>query len=538
MSTSIGGYSTLLFGVGLVALVASCLQIVVYTKAAHELRQLASIQGSTVSWVYGVSISPVVVVHMAIVVSSMTLVVTAVFTGLDLAGMIVLRSRMWRHFSTCNTKRYMASACGQAWWPPLASNSAVGQWPADDKAYEYEMTAADMDIAWWQRWVFLEELVFAVQRNLAFIRLAAAMLLAMLWAPTVVQLVIVSMAGRCHTVASAVADEEAIEACDLMRKGTIGAIATWACWTVLAALLVSFNTNPCNSRPQLSSLPFVRVPMPNVGCDPSGCRTSISLPLGQKQQQQQQRYMGKGSMLPAQQALGQAAQHHQFQQQQPQQLGGYQAYQHKPHGPAPGGLGQKKLPSSSYRSSWSYMDKGSIMSDSCKGDNQSINQQQPPSKPSILLHPQNMVHQFYHLQNQQFQSLHQIQQASRMSEERLHIRHHQQLANHKAVQRQLSLTLQGRSMSEQSLDMESVPAMNTEFDNTRQEGHAHIQRQHLQMLHHARSGAGQQHRPVRGASVSGERTLQSLTSFGHHNNPGPESEEMDGDKSSKRNTIG
>ncbi|KAJ2253551.1 hypothetical protein GGI13_002638, partial [Coemansia sp. RSA 455] len=61
MSISIGGYSTLLFGVGLVALVASCLQIVVYTKAAHELRLLSNIQGSTVNWVYGVSISPVVV---------------------------------------------------------------------------------------------------------------------------------------------------------------------------------------------------------------------------------------------------------------------------------------------------------------------------------------------------------------------------------------------------------------------------------------------------------------------------------------------
>ncbi|KAJ2568778.1 hypothetical protein GGH95_004327, partial [Coemansia sp. RSA 1836] len=477
----IGGYSTLLFGIGLVALVASCLQIVVYTKAAQELRQLASRQGGSLDWVYGSSISPVVVVHLSIIVSSLTLVVTAVFTGLDLVGMIVLRSRMWRHFSTRNAKQYMASACGQAWWPPLAPNASLGQWPAESKGYDYDMAAADMTIAWWQQWVFLEDLVFAIQRNLAFIRLAAAMLLAMLWAPTVVQLVIVSMAGRCHTVArSAIADEEAVDACDLMRKGTIGAIATWACWTVLAALLVSFNTNPRCSPPQLSSLPFVRAPMPNVGCDFSGCRTSISLPLGQKQQQQHP-YKAKGdAMPPVQQVLGQMA------QQQQQSFGGYQAYQHKPqYGPTPGSAGQKKLPSSSYRSSWSYMDKSSSMADLCKGDTQS-------NKTNAHLHSQNMVHQFYHLQNQQFQSLHQIQQASRMSEERLHLRQQQQLASHKAVQRQLSLTLQ-KSMyssvcttSEQSLDAESVPTTKAEVDSTtRMEGGGsslQFQRQHLQML--------------------------------------------------------
>ncbi|KAJ2494662.1 hypothetical protein IWW47_004490, partial [Coemansia sp. RSA 2052] len=158
MPISIGGYSTLLFGIGLVALVASCLQIVVYTKAAQELRQLASRQGGSLDWVYGSSISPVVVVHLSIIVSSLTLVVTAVFTGLDLVGMIVLRSRMWRHFSTRNAKQYMASACGQAWWPPLAPNASLGQWPAESKGYDYDMAAADMTIAWWQQWVFLEDL--------------------------------------------------------------------------------------------------------------------------------------------------------------------------------------------------------------------------------------------------------------------------------------------------------------------------------------------------------------------------------------------
>ncbi|KAJ2743129.1 hypothetical protein GGI20_003980 [Coemansia sp. BCRC 34301] len=534
MSISVGGHSTLLFGVGLVALVASCLQIVAYTKAAQELGKLASSKGGRLDWVYGSSISPVVVVNLSIVVSSMTLVITSTFTGLDLVGMIVLRSRMWRHFSTRNAKRYMASACSPAWWPPLAPNASSGQWPADGKGYEYDMT-----IAWWQRWVFLEELVFAIQRNLAFIRLAAAMLLAMLWAPTVVQLVIVSMAGRCHTVAkSTIADEEALEACDLMRKGTIGAIATWACWTVLAALLVSFNTNPCFSPPQLSSLPFVRFSVPDVGCDPSGYRTSISLPLGQKQQQHP--YMVKGGVMPpVQQVLGQMAQ-------QPPQFGGYQAYQHKkqqPHGPTSGGVGQKKLPSSSYRSSWSYMDKGSITTDSCKGDSQS-NKANPP------LHPQNMVHQFYHLQNQQFQSLHQIQQASRMSEEKLHLRQQQQLASHKAVQRQLSLTLQGKSMyssicttSEQSLDTESVPATKTEPGSIRQEGGSsslQLQRQHLQMLQQQgqhEGGGARPHRPVRGASVSGEQISQLSGSFARHH-LGSGSEEADSDKASKRNTIG
>ncbi|KAJ1825093.1 hypothetical protein GGH91_000019 [Coemansia sp. RSA 2671] len=507
MAISIGGYSTLLFGVGLVALVASCLQIVVYAKAARELELLVS-HGS-LAWVYGSSISPLTVVRLAIVVSSLTLVITSVFTGLDLAGMIVLRSRMWRHFSARHTKRFMASACGPVWWPPLAPGS--GQWPADEKEYEEE---ADMTISWWQQWVFLEDLVFAIQRNLAFIRMAAAMLLALLWAPTVVQLVVVSMAGRCHTVAkSTVADEEALEACDLMRKGTIGAIAAWACWTVLAALLVSFNTSPCGSRP-LSSLPFMRVPMPDVACGPVGCRTSVSLPLGQKQQQRPQ--MGKGGMPPTQ------AQPHLFQQ---PQFGGYQAYQHRQQG---GGLGQKKHPGSSYRSSWSYMDKGSA-TDSCKGDTQSIGQ---GGKPGIL-HPQNMVHQLYHLQNQQFQSLHQIQQASRISEERLY---RQQLASHKAVQRQLSLTLQQGRMysSEQSFDTDSVPTTNTEFDNTRHELHS----RHLYMLQQARGGIGQQHRPVRGASISEERISQSLTSFDRHNSQGPGSEERGGDKASKRNTIG
>ncbi|KAJ2729961.1 hypothetical protein IW152_005435 [Coemansia sp. BCRC 34962] len=417
---------------------------------------------------------------------------------------------MWRHFSARHTKRFMASACGPAWWPPLAPGS--GQWPTDDKEYE---GASDMTIAWWQRWVFLEDLVFAIQRNLAFIRMAAAMLLALLWAPTVVQLVVVSMAGRCHTVAkSTVADEGALEACDLMRKGTIGAIAAWACWTVLAALLVSFNTSPCGSRPP-SLLPFMRVPMPDVACGPVGCRTSVSLPLGQKQQQQRPQ-MGKGGVPPTH-----GGQPHLFQQ---PQFGGYQAYQHKQQS---GGLGQKKLPSSSYRSSWSYMEKSSV-ADSCKGDAQSIGQAGKPG----TLHAQNMVHQLYHLQNQQFQSLHQIQQAPRMSEEQLY---RQQLASHKAVQHQLSLTLQGRMYSsEQSLDTDSVPTTNTEFDNTRHELHS----RHLYMLQQARGGVGQQHRPVRGASISEERISQSQASLGQHNSQGPESEERGSDRASKRNTIG
>ncbi|KAJ2813414.1 hypothetical protein H4S07_000709 [Coemansia furcata] len=443
MAITIGGYSTLLFGVGLVALIACSLQIVVYARAAQELQQL----GTSQRWVTGSTISPLAVVQLALVASSVTLVVTSLFAGLDLVGMIVLRSRMWRHFSARNARRMAASGL---WWAPAE------EW-ADDEG----------DGPWWQRWVVLEELVFAVRRNVGLIRLAAAMLLAMLWAPTVVQLVVVSMAGRCHAGG---ADGDAAEACDLMRKGTIGAIATWACWTVLAALLVLLNTG--GARPQLP-LPFMQPP-PET-CDPAGYRTSVSLPLGHKPQH-------KGSMPT----------------QGPQY--GYQAYHRRP--------GPKKLPAaSSYRSSWSYADKGSV-TDSGKGDSQSI--AQAGGRPGVMYPPQSMA-QLYHLQNQQFQSLHQIQ-ASRMSEER----RHQQMAGH--VQRQLSRGVYAEQEE------------NAEYD-ARQDAHV----QHL--LRHARNGTGQ-YRPARGASVSGERISQSLASFGHHIIPGPESEELDGDKASKRNTIG
>ncbi|KAJ1997269.1 hypothetical protein H4R26_005892, partial [Coemansia thaxteri] len=319
---------------------------------------------------------------------------------------------MWIHFSSHNTRRYMASAYGQVSWPPLTSKAASCQWPAEGKAYEYEIPEPSMSIAWWQQWVFLEDLVFSFQRNLALIRLSASMLLAVLWAPIVVQLAVVSLTSRCHS-----APGEVAQACDLMRKGTIGAVATWASWTLLATLLVVFNTNPRCSRPQLSALPFMRVPMPSTGCGPVDCHASLSLPLGHKQQQQQRYSLSlptKGSAVAPQSGPNQTAQHHSQHQNQPS---GYSAFQHKPQHPGlvPGGAGQRKPQSQSYRSSWSYMDKSSIMSELGKGDSQGMGQS--GGKGNALLHSQNMVHQFYHLQNQQFQSLHQIQQASRISEE-------------------------------------------------------------------------------------------------------------------------
>ncbi|KAJ2384065.1 hypothetical protein H4S02_004997 [Coemansia sp. RSA 2611] len=393
---NIGNCSTLLFGVGLVALVASCLQLTVFARMVRDFDPIESYQEQRLTPL--VSITPASVARLTIAVSAISLLASAVFLFLDLAGMIVLRSRMWRQ---------IADAHGLGWRSPIGKASGAGctGGPMGGKPCRYK-NVSQHPISWWQRWVLLEELVFAVQRNIALIRLAVSVVLAAMWSSVVVQLAVVSLTGKCRLVVRGshlVQDPtKTLQLCDLLRKGMIATVGVWACWTLLAILLVFLNTRAGSSQPQLLNYDIAGIPLNIIDYGPAAMRPATGISSGNNSKQPGLSthppscasvpiyYYSPTPYLPP----------------QPQQ---------KPyvrHGSATA----RRMPKPT-RSSWSQMDEDSIISEPMRSDSQSMLPAQ--SKAHVFLQSQNMLSQFYHMQNQQLQGMHAYAPPSRISEEQV-----------------------------------------------------------------------------------------------------------------------
>ncbi|KAJ2759207.1 hypothetical protein IWQ57_006616, partial [Coemansia nantahalensis] len=253
----IGGFCTLLFAIGLVALVAGCLEIIAFARVAQVADGSLFTPASPVD--------PLAVVWAALAVGAVSLLATLVFAFLDLAGTIVLRSRLWKQ---------MAEAHGMDWLaPPAMKAERAGdlRWQ-QGKAARYSGVLRYRPATWWRRCLCLGDLAAAIRRRVAFVRLAAAVLLSLAWSSIVVQLAVVSLTGRCRPVRVGahlvVASGSTQQMCHLVHKGTIAAVAVWACWTLLAAILVLLNTHPERLRPHPLDCEFSGIPLNIFGSHP------------------------------------------------------------------------------------------------------------------------------------------------------------------------------------------------------------------------------------------------------------------------------
>ncbi|KAJ2712810.1 hypothetical protein H4R19_002564 [Coemansia spiralis] len=382
----IGGFCTLLFAVGLVALVASCLEVIAFAKVAQAT------DGSGLD----AQTSPVnalAVARAALAVGTMSLLATAVFTFLDLAGMIVLRSRLWRQ---------VADVHGMDWWSPPPTKPAR---PGDvhwqqGKAHRYKASLRHRTGSWWRRYMRLEYLAAAIRRRMAFVRLVAAVVLSLASSSIVVQLAVVSLTGRCQPVRDGArlvaASGAAQQTCHLVHKGTIAAVAVWACWTLLATILVFLNTHAAYVRPRPLDGGFSGIPLNIFGCDPP-VRQPAAAPASSGKPPVAA--MGQpAACLPAQSHYCTGSGHH-----PPPPAPKQPAHQRFSVAMGAASAGQKRMAGKHFRSSWSHIDEDSIISEPGRSDSQSLFQ--PQSKTHLFLHSQTMLQQFYNLQNQQLQGM-------------------------------------------------------------------------------------------------------------------------------------
>ncbi|KAJ2776407.1 hypothetical protein GGI15_004857 [Coemansia interrupta] len=359
-------------------------------------------------------IQPEALVWFAIVASGLSLLIGLTFAILDLVGMIVLRSRMWQHISRFSSGLDGMGEAKTPMWDMYGSssnNSRTGEWwPPHMMGKGYEHGT----VRWWQRWVVVEELVLWIQRNIALIRLTLTTGIALLWSSAIIQIVAIAVAGRCHVGAKDSSIEDSTEdVCVLLRHGMVGSIVSWACWNLVAVLLVFCNTRPQRIRSRMGpthALAGFPLPMLDYGAGPN-------IAAGEKH---------SSGMLAAGHLMPMAATPTHLQGQQPS---GQPTAHLQPHFPIPvpasaslpplhahakassNLIGAHRLNSSrsgGQRSSWSHYDAESIMTES-RSDEQN----------SILDSKNHLMFQLYHLQNQQFQSLHQFQQpvGSRLSGE-------------------------------------------------------------------------------------------------------------------------
>ncbi|KAJ2082851.1 hypothetical protein H4R24_001243 [Coemansia sp. RSA 988] len=240
---------------------------------------------------------------------------------------------------------------------------------------------------------------------MAFIRLTITVVLALAWAPVVLQLAIASLTGRCRLTFSS-SSEDSLQVCNMMRKGTVAAVVEWVCWTILAIFLVVLNThtNNDNLEPQLyydfSDIPLddvdygIPVRQPTVVAA-SGRQAPISMQLSTGQLQYYYSHYPPHSQRPV------------GTQPQAPPPPPPQAYQQ--HGPLSTSMANQKRTGRHMRSSWSNIDEDSVVSDPGRNDNQSLFHSQ--SKTQLLLQ------QFYHLQSQQLQGIHPFYPHARVAEE-------------------------------------------------------------------------------------------------------------------------
>ncbi|KAJ1819895.1 hypothetical protein LPJ56_003553 [Coemansia sp. RSA 2599] len=429
---------------GLITLASNGLQLISYIKATQDSGLKAT--STDKEYVLASSLSPTTLVWFTICAAGISIAASLVFTVLDLVGMIVLRSRMWQHIAKMSGGLDGMSDAKLYPWDTYTNNCAsassgngvgsgigngngggvgrgaegCGEWwglPVGGKGYDYSMDTRRSLVRWWQQWVFLEELVFSIQRNIATIRLAISVFLALTWSSSLIQLIVIAVAGKCHIGGSDVQLSNGTEkVCVLLRQGMVGSVISWACWALVSIVLIFVNTRSQCLRTRINmSHSLVGAPLPGLdfGIGPAipagpyqgGKHFSMPRMLGHMQpsySQQQQPYQQNQqswhpsislpipNTTPMQMSMSMSMPV-QAQTRAPSNVTGY----HRK--PAKGQL----------RSSWSQFDDESIMTDS-RSDGQ-----------SILDSKSHMLFQLYHLQNQQFQSLHQFQPPSRISEERL-----------------------------------------------------------------------------------------------------------------------
>ncbi|KAJ2617703.1 hypothetical protein H4S08_000211 [Coemansia sp. RSA 1365] len=325
-----------------------------------------------------------------------SLLATSIFAFLDLAGMIVLRSRMWRQ---------IAEVHGLEWPSPLAPKSAVTGCIVEGlarKGFRGKVDQHRPTVPWWRRWVCVEELFFSIRRNMAFIRLTVTVTLALAWAPVVLQLAIASLTGRCRLTFGG-NSENILQVCDMMRKGTVAAVVEWICWTLLAIFLVVLNTHANNDslEPQLY-YDFPGIPLDDV---------NYNLP---PQQPNVLSASGRQTQVPMQLSTGQLQYYYGHYPPSLQRPAGMQSQQPPPqvyqqNDQISAGMTNQKRVGRQMRSSWSNIDEDSVVSDTGRNDNQSMFHSQ--SKTQLLLQ------QFYHLQNQQLQGMHPFYPSTRITDE-------------------------------------------------------------------------------------------------------------------------
>ncbi|KAJ2708197.1 hypothetical protein FB645_000043 [Coemansia sp. IMI 203386] len=419
-----GGFSTFLFLMGLITLASSGLQLVSYSKAAQDVGLKAL--STNRQHISTSSLSPAAIIWFTICAASVSIVVGLVFTVLDLVGMIVLRSRMWQHIARINSGMDGMGDGKMYMWDTYANNSSGGgsgyrgadiggEWWSSHmggKGHGFDMDTRRSLVRWWQQWVFLEELVFSIQRNIATIRLAISIFLALVWSSSLIQLIVIAVAGKCHIEGNDVrpSNSDTENVCVLLRHGMVGSVISWACWGLISIVLIFVNTRSQRLRSRLN-LPhsFAGAPLPGldfgigpiISSGPAQGGKNFSMPrsLNQmhsacfQQQQQQQGWHPSISLpipttTPMQMSMSMPAQ---AQTRAPSQIAGHHRKPGKSH----------------FRTSWSQLDDESIMTDSRSEGH------------SILDNKSHMLFQLYHLQNQQFQSLHQFQHPSKISEEKV-----------------------------------------------------------------------------------------------------------------------
>ncbi|KAJ2852402.1 hypothetical protein IWW36_000289 [Coemansia brasiliensis] len=271
-------------------------------------------------------------------------------------------------------------------------------------------------VSWWQRWAFLEELVFAIQQNIGFIRLGVSMVVAAAWTSVVMQLAIVCLTGKCRLVVKGSQlvenPENILQLCGLLRKGLVATMAVWTCWMLLTMLLIFINTQSESSRPQMLNYDHMGIPMNILDYGPQPVMrhpTAISSGNNIKQPTPS---ATNAAPVPTSAAAA-------VNNQQPSCSSTYPHYCYNPgshmasqpkqqqyqrHGSSAIGP-TKRMPIKHMRSSWSQLDEDSIVSESMRSDSQSILQSQQ-SKAQLFLQSQNMLQQFYQMQSQQFQGIH------------------------------------------------------------------------------------------------------------------------------------
>ncbi|KAJ2092188.1 hypothetical protein IW138_001255 [Coemansia sp. RSA 986] len=455
---SVSAFSALLFAIGVVSTAACCLHIAIHASIARNgglsvLDTAASRARETTSETFT---NPLSVERYAFVISVVTLVATVMFGVLDLAGMIVHRSSIWRMSlrSESNTKGggiYDQSGGWHAASPLdlpsklIGGSSGVGyhaDWPyyANENVYTYGMASRQPPLAWWRRWVLLEELVFGIRRNMGFIRLSIALLLALVWSPAIVQVAIVGYTGQCHVSVSGDSSSVAggaraagvatLNVCDLLRKALITSVFIWATWSFMALLLLFVNTTSAGMRANKHLLPYhttgdhpslaVGGVVPNVSsaAGVTGASASANAPIPYSISGA---YQGNGALFASKRNsnIGNALQ---VPGHMPYNQGLFHPYQqiHHPYASAaPSTTGPKESSNAQYRASWSHTDGGeSVASDLSKLEAQSIFHSQNNKANMVLQQSQpNTLHQLYHLQAHPFHSLNQFQPPSRISEE-------------------------------------------------------------------------------------------------------------------------